>query len=523
MSWATNRREVSAVVKEVTESTDDAKQSADFSRYALDPVGYARDVHGLALTPKQEEILLGLITPPYRVLAPSANTQGKSFIGALAVSWWYDTRPVSISITTANTQAQVEEILWGYIRDQRFKAGLGGFKSAVAPRLWSSPTHWARGYTANTGTSFHGRHNERVLIVIDEAVEIGNDMLIAAESMLQGEEYAFLCLYNPTDPTSIMQRLEGNTTGYRIVRLSAMEHPNIIAELAGQPRPFPGAVTLDWVRNTILTHSEEIPPPDAQQLENLPKNIIQFEGKWYRLEGEVEARVFGNWPSEGEFSVWSQLIWDKVCNTELPFTGDRFQIGVDVAWYGRDRTVFAARRGGTLFSLKSVQGWHPEQTHDYAKALAWEIGTKYKVNPKQIPIVVDDIGLGGKVMQAGDRFNVPHDGYDFQGLSVAEKALDEEHYPNKRSELWIELAYAARDGRVTFKPMSKAILHDLKNQFFAAKYTFRGKQKVVEKKEKQKEYLGGRSPDEADAIMLAFADVGGSGRVTERVIGRVSA
>lgn len=502
-------------------SADCAKQSADFTKYALDPVGYARDVHGLKLTPKQEEILIGLITPPYRVLAPSANTQGKSFIGALAVSWWYDTRPVSISITTANTQAQVEEILWGYIRDQRTKAGLGGFKSAVAPRLWSSPTHWARGYTANTGTSFHGRHNERVLIVIDEAVEIGNDMLIAAESMLQGEEYAFLCLYNPTDPTSIMRRLEENDKGYRIVRLAATEHPNVIAELAGQPRPFPGAVTLDWVRNTIQTHSEVIPPPSS--LENLPKNIVEFDGQWYRLEGEVEARVYGRWPSEGEFSVWSQLVWDKVLTTDIPFDSNYFQIGVDVAWYGRDRTVFVVRRGGNLVSIKSVQGWAPETTHDYCRQLAWEVGQQYRVPDKQIPIVVDDIGLGGKVMQAGDRFSTPHDGYKIIGLSVSDKALDEEHYPNKRSELWIETAHQARDGKMSFKHLAgnKALMHDLKNQFFAAKYTYRGKQKVVEKKEVQKEYLGGRSPDEADAIMLAFANVRNIAK--ERVTGHVRA
>jgi len=486
------------------------KKTDDFTRYALDPIGYARDVHKLELTPKQGEILLGLISPPYRVLAPSANTQGKSFIGALAVSWWYDTRPVSIAITTANTQAQVEEILWGYIRSQRTNAGLDGFRSAVAPRLWSSPDHWARGYTANTGTSFHGRHNERVLVVIDEAVEIGNDMLIAAESMLQGEEYAFLCLYNPTDPTSIMRRLEDNASGYRIVRLSAMEHPNVIAELEGKPRPFPGAVTLEWVRNTILTHSEETPAPST--LENLPKNIIQFEGKWYRLGGEVEARVFGNWPSEGEFSVWSQLVWDKACSTVLPFTGN-IQIGVDVAWYGKDRTVFAVRRGGTLERIKSVQGWSPEQTNAYAKELAWEVGHKYNVPEKTIPIVVDDIGLGGKVMACD------FDGYKFLGLSVSERALDEEHYPNKRSELWIELAHAARNGQVSFKMMSKEVLRDLKNQFFSAKYTYRGSQKVVEKKEKQKEYLGGRSPDEADAVMLAYASVDSMGK--ETVAGRI--
>lgn len=501
-----------------------AKGERDLTRYALDPVGYARDIHGLQLTPKQEEILVGLITPPYRVLAPSANTQGKSFIGALAVSWWYDTRPVSIAITTANTQAQVEEILWGYIRDQRHKAGLGGFRSAVAPRLYSSPTHWARGYTANTGTSFHGRHNERVLIIIDEATEIGNDMLIAAESMLQGEEYAFLCLYNPTDPTSVMRRLEDNDKGYKIVRLSAMEHPNVVAELEGKPRPFPGAVTLDWVRNTIITHSEEIPPPSS--LDNLPRNQIQFEGKWYQLDGEVEARVFGQWPSAGEFSVWTQLIWERVLSTNLPMaeTGGPIQIGVDVAWYGRDRTVFAVQRCHNLISVKSVQGWAPDQVHEHAREIAWEVGRQYRVDPKTIPIVVDDIGLGGKVMQVGDKFRHPHDGYDFIGLSVSDKSYDEEHYPNKRSELWIELAHAARDGGVSFKPLAgnKSLMHDLKNQFFAAKYQMRGKMKVVEKKEKQKEYLGGRSPDEADAIMLAFARVGDAPGANERIVGRLA-
>ena len=501
------------------ESVDE--HSTDFSIYRYDPVRYAREIHKLEVTPQQVSILEGLIEPPFRVFARSANTQGKSFIAALAVNWWYDTRNPSIAITTAPTQAQVEEILWGEIRGMRTKAGLGGFKSAVAPRLYDSPNHWARGYTANTGTSFHGRHNECVLIVVDEAIGVGPEFFPAAESMLNGKEYAFLLLYNPTDGTSHIRRMEENGKN-KVVQLSALEHPNVIAEMRNEPAPFPAAVHLQWVEDFIVQYGDPILEGSHDPLRDVEigKRLVNGEwtkGKWYRPTGEVEARVLGRWPTHSEMAVWSEYAWQMACSSRLVPSG-RLQVGVDVALDGPDKSAFAVRRGGVLLHVETHQGWKPEQTHNRAKELAWEFAKRGNENPREVPIVVDDIGCGSKVMACHS------DGYNFIGYTVSEVANDDYHYPNKRSEIAFRLSEHARDGGIYFGDpyLPKATVDELKNQFLSMRYRFSPQciKRIVLPKPEQKKLLG-KSPDEADAVMLAYASVGASGRSSERVVGCV--
>jgi hypothetical protein len=60
----------------------------------------------------------------------------------------------------------------------------------------------------------------------------------------------------------------------------------------------------------------------------------------------------------------------------------------------------------------------------------------------------------------------------------------------------------------------------IRQQALAAKYEYRGTKKKVLPKEEMADSLNGRSPDEFESVLLAFANVTGI-QHRERVAGRV--
>jgi hypothetical protein len=65
------------------------KQKVDIllTEYASNPVGFAADVLGVSLTPDQQAILNELRDSP-EVNVKSSHGQGKTFLAAIAVTWW---------------------------------------------------------------------------------------------------------------------------------------------------------------------------------------------------------------------------------------------------------------------------------------------------------------------------------------------------------------------------------------------------------------------------------------------------
>src|SRR5262245_10330616 len=81
--------------------------------YPTDPVGYAKHILGVRLTPDQEQILRHLLIPPCVVNVPSGNNTGKTFLAAVAASWWYDSFHPGVVYTTAPRHEHVVNVLWG--------------------------------------------------------------------------------------------------------------------------------------------------------------------------------------------------------------------------------------------------------------------------------------------------------------------------------------------------------------------------------------------------------------------------
>src|SRR5581483_3029874 len=193
------------------------------------------------------------------------------------------------------------------------------------------PKHFAKGLTARDGTAFQGHHEDAVMVVFDEAVGVDPMFWEAGETMLNGKEYAFLAIFNPTAIESYAYTAE-RSGNFHVVSLSALNHPNVAAELRGQPAPYPSAIRLarleELIRQWCTPLSES---PVAGDIEWPPAS-----GRWWRPGPVAEARLLGRWPTFASNSIWTEAVFEA-CLKELPDDGE-LQIGCDPARFGDDDT-----------------------------------------------------------------------------------------------------------------------------------------------------------------------------------------
>ena len=458
------------------------------ARYRKSPELYVRQELGVRWWELQAQVARALVRHK-RVLVKASHSVGKTHLGGGLVNWFFDCFAPSITLTTAPTAAQVTDLLWKEVRMQR---GLRPGLQPKAPRMEWSPEHFAAGYTARDANAFQGRHEESVLIIFDEAVGIDAQFWDGAEGMLTGPNCYWLAIMNPTDTASRAYE-EEQAGGWHVVNISALEHPNIHADLEGRPAPFPKAVRAGWIEERVGKWCTPISARDrrASGIEWPPQS-----GRWFRPGPLFESRVLGRWPSQGSTSVWTEAIWLAALRQQ-PLVDEPLEIGCDVARFGDDFTSIVARRGRAALHHETHNGWSTGQTAGRLKQLAKRLVVKGE-DPKQVPAKIDDDGVGGGVVDQADGFN-------FIPVSGASEAIKEEDYPNRRSELWFTVAERADEGALDLSRLSLESQSLIRRQVMAPKWKVdsRGR-RVVEPKDDTKKRIG-RSPDDADALNLAFA------------------
>lgn len=163
------------------------------------------------------------------------------------------------------------------------------------------------------------------------------------------------------------------------------------------------------------------------------------------------------------------------------------EVGVDVARFGGDRTVMVKRKGLTEVERKTFTKLSTVEVCDQV--------VQFVDGDKQTVIKVDDTGVGGGVTDEMRRR-----GFNVVGLNFGARPQNPDKYANLISEAWFELAKII--GEVSLKE-NKDLLTELSSREWSI--DSRGR-RVVESKESYKK-RGFRSPDEADATILAFYPV----------------
>jgi hypothetical protein len=439
-----------------------------------DPARFAKVFLGADLWAKQEEILRAVATKP-RTAVKACHSSGKTRVAAIAALWWITRFPDGIVLTTAPTWTQVERLLWGDIRKVLAQARISYPKpnqtSLDLTREKGSP-NYAMGLSTNEGVRFQGFHG-KMLVIIDEAPGVDADIWEAIDGARAGGDVRVLALGNPTEPGGPFHRAFTDARdSWETITISAFDTPN----LAG--------LTLD----DVLTME-----PDALDVAPRPYlTLRRWVRETYREYGPesayVQARVFAEFPTQSEDALIS-LGWIEAATRRTVTATDDCTAGIDVAGPGEDETVLIVRAGGAIVH---EQAWpEADPRGPLLAALAPYRGRLRTVN-------VDTAGIGYYLAR-----HLEDQGLPVRDVNVGESPTDLERWKNKKAQHYDGLRCRFRDGDIG-GPMSAKLV----SQLASIRYKHTGRNQLeIESKDKARE-RGVRSPDRAEALMLAFAEDG---------------
>lgn len=164
-------------------------------------------------------------------------------------------------------------------------------------------------------------------------------------------------------------------------------------------------------------------------------------------------------------------------------------IGLDVARFGDDSTVFCFRKGRWCFKFETYKKKDTVEVANIATNLIKEL------HPARL--FLDDTGVGGGVT---DMLKDRGFGQIVRGINFQSRAINEERYNNRRAEMWDGIREWLTD--TVQLPKDEGLMDDL--CCVNKKYDTRGRLQL-ESKDDIKKRLG-RSTDKGDALALTFAE-----------------
>lgn len=439
--------------------------SSMLARIQGDPAWFCRRVLRFEAWSKQREILES-VRDHRRTACRSAHGVGKTSIAGRCVLWWLGAFPDSIAITTSATFAQVREQLWREIA-VGFHASGGFFAGGVLTdaRLELGPTWYALGLSTDTPERFAGYHAERLLVVLDEASGVSEAVWEAAETLITSPKSRLLAIGNPTRPAgSFYRAFTSERALYNLVHVSAFDSPAVTGEA------FPEAARRRLVSGEWIEERRRA---------------------WGEASPLFAVRVRGDFPAQSDDSVCALGDVEAAQRRRLE-PGLPLVVACDVARFGSDETVIAVRRGPRVRIERAYGGQDLMRTAGEITRVARRLIAETGVSPR---VVVDDVGVGGGVT---DRLRELGE-FPVSAFNAGEVAAERREYPNRRSEAWF--TFADLLGEVDL-PEDEQLAADL----VSARYSIDSHgRRVVEAKSETKRRLG-RSPDRADAVLMAFSD-----------------
>lgn len=464
-------------------------------RYRLDPVGWAQS-RGVELWSAQERILRAVADEPL-VTVQSCHGVGKSFTAALTCCWWLDTRaPDAFVVTTAPTDAQVRAILWREINRFHAKLNLAGRTNLTEWYLGKQLIAFGRKPSDYDPTAFQGIHARHVLVVLDEACGIPTDIWDAAVTLGTGAHSRLLAIGNPDDAHSVFaQRCE--TPGWRNLQIGYRDTPNFTAErrrISVALREL--LVSREWVAQRAID--------------------------WGEGSALFTSKCEGQFPRGTSPFVTIPVTWVDACRVEDPEAEAELdpvadaaletEAGVDVG-AGVDRMVVWLRRGRRALHRVEFRESDPVRAVGAVALLLreWDVAV----------VKVDPIGVGwnvaGRLRELSSLHFPTGEGAHHAkvvGVNFAEKpdrAADQKRFLNKRAEAWWLGRELSRAGDWDLRALDAATIQELTTPLYEI-VDSSGKVKIQAKDEVIK--VLGRSPDSADALLLAFWDRSGKVEVT---------
>lgn len=448
-------------------------------RYIKDPVAFVSNVLKASPDKWQEEALRAVGSSP-RISIRSGHGVGKTAFEAWCVCWFLFTRPYPKIPCTAPTQQQLFDILWPEIskwlkRSVLLDSLFEWQKTKITMR--AMPERWfATARTASKPENMAGFHEEHLLFICDEASGIDDSIFQTIEGALTTKDAKLILCGNPTKNSGVFKR-------------SFFEDREIY-----------------WTKKVSCFEAERVADEYSQRLI-----------KQYGEDSDVvRVRVLGEFPkAEPDGLIPLELVEAAMMrDAETEADSDTMlDVGADIARFGDDETIIVPRIGAKVLGLFHYTKQDTMTT--CGKILSVTKGIMREHAKPAATIHIDDDGVGGGVT---DRLR---EVISEEGLNIDVRAChnggaprDKEHYANWATEQWCGLKQRLVDGDISL-PQDD----ELAAQLSTRKYLLNSRDQIIlEEKRVYKKRIH-RSPDRADALVLAFSNGGNTDTTLAQLLG----
>lgn len=436
------------------------------------------------LTAYQRDVLAQLPVKR-RVAVRGPHGLGKTGMEAIAVLWFALTRDAAgvdwKVATTAGAWRQLERYLWPEIKKwaKRIRWDtLGRPPLDERTELLSLNLKLAHGTAFAVASSnaelIEGVHADSVFYIFDESKAISADTFEAAEGAFSGadpagglpEAFALACS-TPGEPNGMFYDIHARRPG------------------------------LDdwWPRHVTLDEAIAARRVSAGWAEQRRK-------QWGADSAAFHNRVLGEFHSSDEDGViplgWIEAAFDRWrawddAGRPMPDSGLRV-VGVDVARTGTDKTVMALRYADIVTELRRTSREDTMQTSGRVKGIL--------DGNDGMTAVIDVIGIGAGVVDRCREQRLSVDGFNAAAGTKRRDGSGELGFVNQRAAAWWGLREALDPsvGSEVALPPDDVLLGDLTAPHWRVAS---GGKIQVESKDDIRARIG-RSPDDGDAVVMAF-------------------
>lgn len=446
------------------------------------PDWWIENILGCSLTAQERELVLLVANSP-RVTVRSCTASGKTWTAARLVLWFLLNFAPSIVLTTAKTFRQVEIEIWKEIWTayKGSKFPLGG--RLLATKLEMEKDWFALGFSTDDAENVLGVHAPNILIIIDEAPGIPDEVYHAIETPMSTGNAKVLVLGNPMQPVGAY-RDTFNSDLYKHFHISAFDTPNFIAF----------GITLDDIKSGAWKDKLGVTQwqiEDGSWIEKLPCPylitplwVAERLDAWGEGSWMFQVYVLGDFPKKGVNNLFNLPEIEAAIERKVMDEGDKVA-GLDVARYGDCESVYGLRRGNKVLKIET---WGHEGIHYNTGRTARHYRED---NPSVIHIDAGGFGSDDCEILAGEGINVNR-------VLSNNPAVDKERFANRRAEIYWLLSKRFTDEEISIPNDRKLI-----SQLTDIRFTFKNGKQIMESKEEMRS-RGSKSPDRADMLSLLF-------------------
>jgi phage terminase large subunit len=477
-----------------------------------DPETFAREVLGHDPWEIPLQIMRELDKPSASVAVKACHASSKTF-SAAEIALYYVCERGALVITTAPTDQQVKRLLWGEIKKFHANARepLGGYM--LDKSLKYSEQNYALGFSTDQAVRFSGFHGDLVVIIVDEAPGLREEIYDAIEGVRAGGDVRLLLIGNPVISGGTFEdAFKKKRSLWTTFTIDAYDTPNLKELNLHDPDQ------LEWFKalEPGTTEYDEIMAVKPRPY------LITRDWVWKRLQdwGEDDpryiSRVRGGFPPFDEYSIFN-LTWLEQAkvrkalklpdpdfpNNPVILDSDNFEGGLDIAAGGDDETVLCIREGP---KIHGVWAWTKGDSAAEVIILCKKYMRLAAIMGKKFTLKYDVQGNGYHYGAILKEAGIPT--IAVQGQATPN---DEEQFYTLKDELYFNFRDLLRDGYVCNLKDDDDILI---SQAVPIKWDVNAKGKTrVESKDSLKA-RGFSSPDRLEACIYAF------GRVRKVVRGR---